>query len=803
MGIRTGCKIPGDLLLLLTSGRLGDLADGALLDRFLATRDEAAFEALMMRHGPMVHRVCLSTLVDANDVDDAFQAVFLVLVRSASAIRSRESLASWLHGVASRVSTRANAHAALRRTHERRSAERTPETATKPPSDAIAAVHEEVSRLPERYREAVVLCYLEDHTCDQAARRIGRPVGTVKARLSRARGLLKERLLRRGVSLSAALIASGAEAIAANPVSRELFKSTLRTTAQTAATPNRVRLLAQGVIGSMQMLRIKLLAVCVMTAALGTGAVMASRGPIARADEPGTQAKPASAPPESAVRLALKQALPAAIETADPYRMTFVLIRLARAQNSAGDRPSALETFALADRVADKVQNQHLRRLALMRTAVARGRIGDSVPARATLDGFAREGVNLDPEARYNMMSMVIDFLFQAGFKDEARATLANELAAVEAIKDERLKEGGIYRLLYSQVTLLDYDGALRQAERYTGDKSNTRASLLQVIMTFQRENDARPSKDVALRALELSREITAPYPRALAQRDIAAALARVGDLVGALAIVQDIGKGDPEVNHVRASEIPPTLVEIAKVQGKEGATAAAIETLRKAFLAAREMTPKDGLYTDRVRMIAEAQSEVGDVEGAKTSVVAIANDAIEKALALAALARAQAKVGDRAGADASLREAANFAKEIRARANFIDDNPAENADRVYREIVVAHAEIGDATGALAVAAGRGADAWKSELLGKIAPIQARLGDIDGARSTATLIPDPTLSAEAFGAIASHQARAGDVAKAMDWASRLESPIAKAIALVGMTEGLASRASDLRKPRTP
>ncbi len=108
MAIGASNRAPRHLDTLFRSGPAGDLADGTLLERFLATRDEAAFEALVARHGPMVLRVCRAALDEPAEVDDAFQAVFLVLVRRAASIRSRASIASWLFGVANRVSARAS-----------------------------------------------------------------------------------------------------------------------------------------------------------------------------------------------------------------------------------------------------------------------------------------------------------------------------------------------------------------------------------------------------------------------------------------------------------------------------------------------------------------------------------------------------------------------------------------------------------------------------------------------------------------------------------------------------------------------
>ncbi len=151
----------------------------------------------------MVLRVCRSILRDEHDAQDAFQATFLVLVRRADAVRRRESAGSWLHGVALRVAAHARAGMARRRRHERCAGELAV-TADRSGAEGVspelaAILHEELGRLPERYRAAFVLCYLEGHTCEAAARRLGWPVGTVKSRLARGRERLRGRLIRRGV----------------------------------------------------------------------------------------------------------------------------------------------------------------------------------------------------------------------------------------------------------------------------------------------------------------------------------------------------------------------------------------------------------------------------------------------------------------------------------------------------------------------------------------------------------------------------------------------------------------------------
>ena len=204
---------------LFGQGTAIGLTEGELLERFVDRRDEAAFEALVARHGPMVLGVCRHLLRDPNDVDDAFQATFLVLVKKAKTVRRCELLGNWLYGVAFRVASRARSLAA-RRTARVVSGEDAVENLTAAVCrdgggmDTTARIdespwlHLELSHLPDKYRTPIVLCYFEGLTHDEAASRLGWPLGTVKGRLARARELLRRRLTRRGVTLSSTALAS-------------------------------------------------------------------------------------------------------------------------------------------------------------------------------------------------------------------------------------------------------------------------------------------------------------------------------------------------------------------------------------------------------------------------------------------------------------------------------------------------------------------------------------------------------------------------------------------------------------------
>jgi RNA polymerase sigma factor (sigma-70 family) len=193
---------------MVNAARCPDLSDQELLARFLTSRDEAAFTALVERHGPMVLAVCRRVLHQHQDAEDACQATFLVLARSASSIRKHTSLGSWLHGVAYRLSRKLKDSSMRRR---RREAQASATAAAAPESEASwrevqAVLDDELSRLPEKFRAPLVACYLEGQARQEVAQQLGLPLNTLRGRLSQARERLRQRLARRGVTLSAALL---------------------------------------------------------------------------------------------------------------------------------------------------------------------------------------------------------------------------------------------------------------------------------------------------------------------------------------------------------------------------------------------------------------------------------------------------------------------------------------------------------------------------------------------------------------------------------------------------------------------
>ena len=273
---------------LFREGTLAGLGDGQLLERYRAHRDEDAFEALVDLHGPMVLGLCRRMLRDPRDIEDAFQATFLVLVRKAPAIRDGNLLSNWLYGVAYRVARRARTQTLRRRGHEAVVADlevaATPESSGGPEIDLV--LDQELHRLPEKYRAPLILCYLRGRTHQQAAAELGCPVGTVHSRLARGLDLLKKRLTRRGFAPTAAVLGTGpslparllVEAVPPSLVSATLkaafgFGSTQ--TIQVGAVAASALALTQGVLTTMKLAQFKWIGLAMLATAVSAGGVVA------------------------------------------------------------------------------------------------------------------------------------------------------------------------------------------------------------------------------------------------------------------------------------------------------------------------------------------------------------------------------------------------------------------------------------------------------------------------------------------------------------------------------------------------
>ena len=260
----------GHLDRLFTEGSFVGLADGQLLERFLSHRDEDAFAMLVERHASMVLAVCRRSLKNPGEVDDAFQATFLILARRPGSVRGRDALGGWLYGVARRVCLLANRAAARRRRHERRAAELRAVEAVfdMTHDDRWPEIYDEIDRLPATYRRPVVLCVLEGRTRAEAAAQLGWTEGSVRGRLGRAKELLRSRLVRRGFEPAVALAALLNERASAEIVPKALIERTAYFASRAAAgmVSASTAALCREVLRTMLMTKLKLGAVALLAA---------------------------------------------------------------------------------------------------------------------------------------------------------------------------------------------------------------------------------------------------------------------------------------------------------------------------------------------------------------------------------------------------------------------------------------------------------------------------------------------------------------------------------------------------------
>jgi len=394
--IRVGV-LTRSLAALCEAGSSAGLADAELLERIAIGRDEAsrsAFEVIVARHGRMVLEVCRRALDDPHDAQDAFQATFLVLARRAGSIRRGDALASWLFGVSRRVCARARAEVARRRVHERRAAERMARPGRADDGCDHAAVHEEIARLPERYRLPVVLCYLEGLTYQAAADRLGCPLGTIGVRLGRARDRLRSGLRRRGLSAPAGLMAvaptipPGVPAGLAEGATRLALRFVDHGAAVGGASPPHAVDLARGVLGTMRTTTtVKAMMIgCGLVVAAGLGGLAWSEaGPV---ESPRDQARPKIA----------RQAPPPPAGDLGRLQGTWISVDPARNNKRIASQTWEIQGATLIDRTRDigGVEQENRSEIRLDERAAPRGidLVQKSTPvSREGVRGEEREAV--------------------------------------------------------------------------------------------------------------------------------------------------------------------------------------------------------------------------------------------------------------------------------------------------------------------------------------------------------------------------------------------------------------------------
>jgi RNA polymerase sigma factor (sigma-70 family) len=371
---RTASSPIRQLIRLVHRDPRGDgSADQDLLRRFVDERDEATFETLLRRHGAMVLDVCRGVLGNEADVEDAFQATFLVLTRRAESIRKGASLACWLHGVAYRTALRARADYNRRRRHEARTSRRC--TTTDPDEltwrEIRRVVHEELDRLPERHRAPLVLCYLQGKTQDEAAAELGLPKGTLKGHLERGRSRLRARLVRRGLGPGVVLaLAAWPAATKAASLSDALVSATVKSAtafaagkaAASAVSPS-VAALSEGMVKAMFFRKLKFAAILLLAlAGSGTGLALFIQG--SPRTDAGAAAEQAVSPvrPQPGADVAAK---PAA-DTSRPVRSLLGHVnRLTSVAYSPDGKSIATASWDGSVRIWNAMTGEEVRRLGL------------------------------------------------------------------------------------------------------------------------------------------------------------------------------------------------------------------------------------------------------------------------------------------------------------------------------------------------------------------------------------------------------------------------------------------------------
>jgi RNA polymerase sigma factor (sigma-70 family) len=290
-------RLVHDLARTLAADDLAAVPDAELLARFRDHRDPAAFEAVVRRHGPRVLGACRKVLADEADVEDAFQATFVILMRDPHAVRRANALGPWLFGVAHRVALQARIARKRRERIEARAAGPRDDSPDLSWKEACAVLHEELDRLPETHRLPLLLCYLDGLTRDEAARRLGRTLGSIKRSLEVGRERLRKRLKRRGIALSAGLLAAATEPTWAALAPRSV-QTVVRTAGGDSISPAVAALARPAVGGSFRAAVGACLAASVVIACVALGQYAPPGQPVKQ--PPGVPAVPATeAPPRA------------------------------------------------------------------------------------------------------------------------------------------------------------------------------------------------------------------------------------------------------------------------------------------------------------------------------------------------------------------------------------------------------------------------------------------------------------------------------------------------------------------------
>jgi RNA polymerase sigma factor (sigma-70 family) len=439
------------------------LTDSRLVRRFVEHNDQAAFAALVRRHGPMVWGVCRRILASHHDAEDAFQATFIVLARKAAAIRPPEMLVNWLYGVAHKTALKARSLAARRAARELAMSKEIPEPLDCKQdiwSDLRPLLDQELSRLPDKYRAPLLLCDLEGKTRHEAARQLGWPEGTVAGRLARARSLLAKRLTRRGLTLSAvaltnALVHNAASAAVPPSVLAVATKVAVLNAAGQALHATglswQAARLAQNMIWGVAVRRLLVVGVFLLVGFGGGGVAWLAIGPGKSA---AVLAQPregagSGAQPSVAKRMASPDAqalLDRAVESVplvkDLEQRVWILCSIAPLQAQAGLREAAKETIEKARKAAVEAENEQR----MGEVAECQAEIGD-------INGALQTAIILDCR----------DCIFDHIAAIQAKAgDYRGALRMAKLVQDEPYKGGALAMIAQAQAKARQFQAALQ-----------------------------------------------------------------------------------------------------------------------------------------------------------------------------------------------------------------------------------------------------------------------------------------------------------------------------------------------------
>jgi RNA polymerase sigma factor (sigma-70 family) len=755
---------------------VGGLTDGQLLARFIEQRDHTAITALVQRHGPMVWGVCRRLLRNHHDAEDAFQATFLVLVRKAGSVRQREAVANWLYGVAHQTALKARAMLAKRRTRERQGTAMPEPQAPEPVTwtELQPLLDQELSRLPDKYRIAIVLCDLEGKIRKEAARQLGLPEGTLAGRLTRGRALLAKRLARQGLAVSGgALAAVLSQKAASADVPISLVFSTIQATSMLAggqaAAPGvisvQVAALTEGVMKGMLLTKLKIpLALVVALAITGTGVayrflptqaagVARTLPPLPEREFPvvGGQAavpqkqapaKTATVRSQEFLNEALKEFQAAEDEPKElPHRL---LADMAGLQAQLGDRDAAKKLFEQANAIVaamhESQQSGEWRMVAL-----AAARAGEVEEAIATT-------LRIPKGDQYR------DTTFQ-----EVATELAKRRQEKKALHVAAMVESEETKSWFGPMLLEDLALAYAQA-----------GNIPEALRVVDRMKD--PSSRVTTLVGRIYLNMTFGYLDLPPELGIAMLQAKAGDMALArktLARATELVASMPEDNTPRRAGALTTLACAQALFGE-------LATARKTVERIQHETGKAIALAVLVRQLAqagrakEALREIDRLPAGATQIHAQAH-----------LGAGQAMAGDQKAALASFERAHLLIAELQA-----------ETDRMTQSHILAtvRALAGDYKGALQTV-----ETYLPEntlAYANIAYPQAEAGDYAGALAIAEKIKNrhPRLGSDwwklkTLREIAELQAERGETKAALEWIGGLDSHLARANALMGIAEG--------------